>query len=202
MEWKFDKLREERTLTEADVEDLGWKHDAASDGEIHHANGINWLGQHLVDVAQDHRAQAPQGPVAVPRRRRGVQEGPEPAATLALRRGGLRLAPRQKRPAGHQPRQRRHAIRRRRRSRVTNAARQPGEARHHGEARRRCLGARRLKHRSRRHWSRRCRPRARCAREAVCWRRRSRSGEAREDGAACPGPRPARESEGVGVRCA
>ena len=111
MEWNG---RSTTLLTEADVEDLGWKHDAAGDGQIHHPDGIHRLGQHLVDVAQDHRAQAPQGPVAVPRRRRGVQEGPEPAATLALRRGGLRLAPRQKRPAGHQPRQRRHAIRRRR----------------------------------------------------------------------------------------
>jgi hypothetical protein len=101
---KLARRGEDRTLTEADVEDLGWKHDAAGDGQVDHPYGIHRLGQHLVDVAQDHRAQAAQG-------RRGVQEGPEPAATLALRRGGLVLGSSQEWPAGREACQGHHALR-------------------------------------------------------------------------------------------
>ena len=56
MEEKMDG--EGHALTEADVEDLWWKHDAACNGKVHHSHRIHRLGQHLVDVSQDHRAQA------------------------------------------------------------------------------------------------------------------------------------------------
>ena len=99
--------------TEADEEDLRREDDAAGDWEVHHADGVDGLGEHAVDVAEDDGAQAPQRPVV--HRRRAVEEHAQPVAALALRRRRVRLAPRQERRARHQPRQRRHAVRRRRR---------------------------------------------------------------------------------------
>lgn len=137
-----------RRLTEAYVEDLWRQDDAAGDGQVHHADGVHGLGQHLVHVAEDDGAQAPER-VVVALRRAGagaVEERAEPRAALALRRRRLRLAPRQERPARHQPRQRGHAVGRRRRrgaarararaaAAAAHAATQAGEARqlrHHG----------------------------------------------------------------------
>ena len=71
-------------VVEAERDQVSRKHDAAGDGQIsNHPDGINWLGQHRIQYpATDQRAQAPQDPAAVVRRRR-CQELRQAAAAWA-----------------------------------------------------------------------------------------------------------------------
>jgi hypothetical protein len=102
-----ERGRRRLTEAEADVQSLRREHNPTRDREVHHPDGVHGPRQHPVHVAPDDRAKAPER-----RRVRAVEERRQAGAALAPRRRRLRRAPRQERPAGHQPRQRGHGHRR------------------------------------------------------------------------------------------